>query len=94
MHDAALTAAVVLASASTMIGSLAVFEATIAKFQFGQRKEKRKRGGQSSHGPRHTAACHSVVGNTLSRIQNRPSSDLEIEAELEDCPSSTVTRMA
>lgn len=43
MHDVALTAAVILASAFDMPRILAVFEATI-NFQLGQRNRKRKGG--------------------------------------------------
>lgn len=69
MHDAALTAVVVLASAFDMTRILAVFEATIANFHLGQRTRKRKGGSNQATARVIPAACHSVVGATPPRIK-------------------------
>lgn len=93
MHDAALTAAMVLASAFDTIRCLAVSEATIANFEERSRKKERKR-GEASNGPCHTGDMLLRSRCYAAQDENHPSSAQEIEAELEDCPPSTVTRMA
>lgn len=58
MHDAALTAAMILASAFDTMGGLAVSEATIANFEHSERqtkREKAKGGERASNGPCHTS---------------------------------------